>query len=86
LEGAGDFLSKERMKDLIECPNCGSSNLLVYEYYHMFRIYPQNEDGIDSGRFDEEYFPKEEPLTIKCLQCEHEWASEEGTVIEDIIW
>lgn len=86
MEGAGDFLSKERMKDLIECPNCGSSNLLVYEYYHMFRIYPQNEDGIDSGRFDEEYFPKEEPLTIKCLQCEHEWASEEGTVIEDIIW
>jgi hypothetical protein len=82
----GVFQPKERMTDLIECPNCGSPNLLVYEYYHIFRTYPQNESGIDSDRFDEEYFPKEEPLTIKRLRCEHEWTSEEGAVIEDIIW
>jgi hypothetical protein len=72
--------------DLIECPECGSTKPLIYEYFHMFRRYPQTEDGIDHDRYDEEHFPKEEPLTSLYTACTHEWASDEGTVIDDIIW
>lgn len=72
--------------DLIECPRCRSSKLLIYEYYHMFRKYPQEEEGIDPERFDEEFFLKDEPLTIMWTQCEHEWVSEEGAAIEDLVW
>jgi hypothetical protein len=72
--------------DCIECPTCGSQEIWIYEYFHLMRIYTQRDGCIDPEHYDEESFPKEEPLTIKCLRCEHEWASEEGSLIEDIVW
>ena len=63
--------------DLIECPRCRSSKLLILRVLSYVPKYPQEEEGIDPERFDEEFFLKDQPLTIMWTQCEHEWVSEE---------
>ncbi len=56
--------------ELVECPNCGSKEIWIYEYYHMVRQYPP--DAIDTDHFETEYWLSEGPLTFTRHKCDHE--------------
>jgi hypothetical protein len=74
------------MMDPIKCPQCGSTEISIYEWFHLLRRYVQTGSGIDPERPDnEEPFPKDEPLTFSCDDCEHEWVSEDATQIYDLL-
>lgn len=68
--------------DLIQCPNCGSVNVMIYENLDLVRAYPQDKDGIDAVDFDEEWDPKLDPMMVICSSCSHRWISEYCSIDE----
>ena len=71
--------------NLIECPECRSTRISMYELRHLMRRYDQDEDGIDFERYDEEVFKKDEPFTFRRQDCEHEWLCDDDTEIDDLL-
>lgn|GEM_PF-1834070 len=70
--------------ELIACPNCGNLKVMIYESLDLRRAYLQDEEGIDPGEFDEEWCPTDDPLTIICMKCSHDWKSDYSS-IDDLV-
>ncbi len=71
--------------EIAECPKCKSREIWIYEYYQMFRRYTQEGNRIDPESYDEEASPKDEALTYACMECEHEWVSEDASLVIELI-
>ncbi len=71
------------MMELTECPECGSKEIWIYEYYQMFQRYPP--EAVDTREYDDEHWLSGDCLTFTCEKCEHEWASEDATEITDLL-
>ncbi len=69
----------------IQCPNCGSTEIWIFEYLHVFRRYQQESDGINPESYEEEAWPEGDPITFECGDCDHEWASEEANEICELL-
>ena len=69
----------------IECPQCGTKEISIFEDYDMFRRYTQEGNRIDPDSHDEESSPKGAALTYTCMECEHEWVSEDAILVIELI-
>jgi hypothetical protein len=72
--------------NLLTCPKCGGINIAIDEHLDLLREWIQDENGVGGLLdFEEESYPCDRYLDLKCMSCRHAWKSEEFTRMEDFI-